>query len=99
MRERMCLAVYGEVYISRQRRGNDRYCSDAKRLTCYVPRVTRGSSKEEDMLATILIVILLLMLVGALPRWNHSRNWGYRPSGSFGVLLAFVLILLLAGRL
>ena len=51
------------------------------------------------MLATILIVILLLMLVGALPRWNHSRNWGYRPSGSFGVLLAFVLILLLAGRL
>jgi hypothetical protein len=99
MRERMRLVVHGEVYVSRQRRGNDRYCSDASLLTWYVFRHTRGSSKEEDILATILIVILLLMLVGALPRWNHSRNWGYRPSGSFGVLLAFVLILLLAGRL
>jgi hypothetical protein len=99
MRQRRRLVVYGELCISRQRRGNDRYCSDASLLTWYVSRRARGSSKEEDMLATILIVILLLMLVGALPRWNHSRNWGYKPSGSFGVLLAFVLILLLAGRL
>jgi hypothetical protein len=51
------------------------------------------------MLATIVIVVLLLMLVGALPRWNHSRNWGYRPSGGFGLVLAIVIILLLAGRL
>jgi hypothetical protein len=99
MRQRMRLAGDGELYVFRQRRGNERYCSDASLLTWYVCRGTRGSSNEEYMLATILIVVLLLMLVGALPRWDHSRNWGYRPSGTFGLLLAVVLILLLAGRL
>ena len=38
------------------------------------------------MLGTILIVILVLALFGALPRWNHSRNWGYYPSSGFGVV-------------
>jgi Protein of unknown function (DUF3309) len=51
------------------------------------------------MLLTILIVVLLLMLVGALPRWNHSRSWGYFPSGGMGLLLVIVVVLLLAGRL
>jgi len=51
------------------------------------------------MLITILIVVLLLMLVGALPRWNHSRNWGYFPSGGVGLVVLIVIILLLAGRL
>jgi hypothetical protein len=51
------------------------------------------------MLVTILIVILLLMLVGALPRWDHSRSWGYFPSGGLGLLLVIVVILLLVGRL
>ncbi len=51
------------------------------------------------MLGTILIVILILMLVGAMPRWPHSRNWGYYPSGGLGVLLIIVIILLLMGRL
>jgi Protein of unknown function (DUF3309) len=51
------------------------------------------------MLVTILIVVLLLMLVGALPRWNHSRSWGYFPSGGLGLLLVIVVVLLLAGRL
>ena len=36
------------------------------------------------MLGTILLVLLILMLVGALPAWGHSRNWGYAPSGSLG---------------
>jgi uncharacterized protein DUF3309 len=48
---------------------------------------------------TILIVVLLLMLVGVLPRWNHSRSWGYLPSGGMGLLLVIVVVLLLAGRL
>jgi hypothetical protein len=51
------------------------------------------------MLLTILIVILLLMLVGALPRWNHSRAWGYFPSGGLGLVLVIVVVLLLVGRL
>jgi hypothetical protein len=51
------------------------------------------------MLLTILIVVLLLMLVGALPRWNHSREWGYFPSGGLGLVLVIVVILLLLGRL
>ena len=51
------------------------------------------------MLGTILIVILILMLIGAMPRWPHSRNWGYYPSGGLGVALMVVIILLLLGRL
>jgi hypothetical protein len=51
------------------------------------------------MLGTILIVLLVLFLVGALPRWNHSRTWGYAPSGGVGVVLAIVVILLLLGRI
>ena len=51
------------------------------------------------MLGTILIVILVLALLGVLPRWPHSRNWGYFPSGGLGVVLIVVLILLLIGRI
>lgn len=50
------------------------------------------------MLGTVLIVLLILMLLGALPRWGHSRNWGYFPSGGVGVVLLVVVILLLSGR-
>ena len=48
---------------------------------------------------TILIVILVLMLLGALPSWPHSRNWGYMPSGSMGIVLLILVVLLLTGRL
>lgn len=51
------------------------------------------------MLSTILIVILILMLLGAVPRWPHSKHWGYYPSGGLGVLLLIVVILALMGRL
>ena len=51
------------------------------------------------MLGTILIVVLVLILVGALPTWPHSRQWGYYPSGGLGVVLLIVVILLLLGRL
>ena len=51
------------------------------------------------MLGTILIVVLVLMLVGALPTWPHSRQWGYYPSGTLGLILLILLILLLLGRL
>jgi hypothetical protein len=55
--------------------------------------------KEEKMIGTILIVILVLALIGALPTWPHSRNWGYYPTGGLGLILLIVLILLLLGRI
>lgn len=51
------------------------------------------------MLGTIVVVILILILMGAMPRWPHSRNWGYYPSGGLGMALLVVIILLLLGRL
>ena len=51
------------------------------------------------MLGTILIIILILALVGALPRWGHSRNWGYAPSGGLGLVVLILIILVLLGRL
>lgn len=50
-------------------------------------------------LGTILLIILILMLVGAVPAWPHSRNWGYAPSGGLGLLVLVLLILWLMGRL
>lgn len=51
------------------------------------------------MLGIILIVILVLALFGALPRWSHSRNWGYYPTGGITLVLVIVLVLVLLGRI
>lgn len=51
------------------------------------------------MLGTILIVILILALLGALPRWPHSRGWGYYPTGGLGFVLVIIVVLLLLGRI
>ncbi len=51
------------------------------------------------MLGTVLLVILILMVLGAAPRWPHSRNWGYYPSGGLGLVALIVIILLLMGRI
>jgi len=50
-------------------------------------------------LSTILLILLVLFLVGALPTWPHSANWGYYPSGGLGLVLVVVVILLLLGRI
>jgi hypothetical protein len=49
------------------------------------------------MLGTVLVILLVLMLLGALPTWPHSRNWGYYPSGGVGAILAILVVLLLLG--
>ncbi|MGA3010314.1 MAG: DUF3309 domain-containing protein [Terracidiphilus sp.] len=49
------------------------------------------------MLRMALTVVLILALIGALPAWPHSRNWGYYPSGGIGLILMILLILLLLG--
>jgi hypothetical protein len=46
-------------------------------------------------LGLILVIILILLLLGAVPRWPHSRNWGYGPSGGIGLILVIIIILLL----
>jgi Protein of unknown function (DUF3309) len=48
---------------------------------------------------TILIVVLVLMMLGSAPAWPHSRDWGYYPSGGFGLVLLILVILALSGRL
>ncbi len=51
------------------------------------------------MLSTILIILLILILIGGLPRWNYSKDWGYGPSGLVGTILVILLILVLLGRI
>jgi hypothetical protein len=51
------------------------------------------------MLGTILIVVLVLMLLGALPTWPHSKQWGYFPSGGLGLLALILIIMLVPGYL
>lgn len=50
-------------------------------------------------LGTIVLIILIVMLVGALPTWPHSQNWGYYPSGGIGFFALILIILLLMGRI
>lgn len=50
-------------------------------------------------IGAILLIILILILVGALPTWGHSRNWGYGPSGGISLLVVILIILLLVGRI
>ena len=48
---------------------------------------------------TLLLVLAVLMLLGAIPRWPHSRSWGYGPSGGLGLVVVVLVILLLTGRI
>jgi hypothetical protein len=48
---------------------------------------------------TILLILLILILIGAVPTWGYSANWGYGPSGIIGAILVIVVVLLLLGRL
>ncbi|MET3131177.1 hypothetical protein AAKU55_001436 [Oxalobacteraceae bacterium GrIS 1.11] len=50
-------------------------------------------------MGTIVLVVLILLLIGAIPAWPHSRNWGYGPSGVTGLIVIVLIIMLLTGRL
>ena len=50
-------------------------------------------------MTTILIVILIILLIGAAPAWPHSRGWGYFPSGTLGIILLIIIILVLMRRI
>ena len=48
---------------------------------------------------TILLIILILLLIGALPNWSHSKNWGYGPTGGIGLVVMIIIVLLLMGKI
>ena len=50
-------------------------------------------------ISLILLILLVLLLVGALPTWGHSRNWGYRPVGGLGLVVLVLVVLLLMGKI
>jgi hypothetical protein len=50
-------------------------------------------------LGTILLIVIVVLMISALPRWSHSANWGYYPSGGLSLLLLVVVVLLLMGRI
>lgn len=60
---------------------------------------TQPKEENKMSLGTILLVILVLALLGVIPTWPHSREWGYGPSGGIGLILTIVLILFLLGRI
>ena len=63
-------------------------------------RAAEKPRQENQMgIGTILLVILVLALLGVIPTWPHSREWGYGPSGGVGLILVIVLILLVLGKI
>ena len=50
-------------------------------------------------IGTILLIVLVLVLLGVIPTWGHSRNWGDGPSGGVGLVLLVILILVLLGKI
>jgi len=50
-------------------------------------------------MSTLLLIILVILLLGVIPVWPHSRNWGYGPSGLTGFIVVLLIILLVTGRL
>jgi len=50
-------------------------------------------------MGTILLIVLVLLLIGAIPAWPHSKQWGFAPSGGLGLILVVVLVLVLMGRI
>ena len=50
-------------------------------------------------IGTLLIIILIILLIGSVPTWPHSQSWGYAPSGTLGIVLIVVIVLLVLGRL
>lgn len=50
-------------------------------------------------IGTILLIVLVLALLGVIPTWRHSKNWGYGPSGGVGLLVVILIVLLLTGNI
>jgi hypothetical protein len=66
---------------------------------CFYVFSDKGGKENFMGLGTILLIVLILLLVGALPNYSYSRNWGYAPSGGLGLVVLVLIILLLMGRI
>jgi hypothetical protein len=54
-----------------------------------------GLAAKGCFMGLLLLIVLILLLVGGLPTWGHSRNWGYGPSGGIGFLLVVLVVVIL----
>jgi hypothetical protein len=72
---------------------------EVKRPTGNKTDYGRSRRAEVKNMGLILLIVLILLLIGAVPSWPYSRNWGYWPSGGLGLVVVIVLILLLLGRI
>ena len=50
-------------------------------------------------LGTVLLIVLVLALLGVIPTWPHSKSWGYAPSGTVGLLVVVLVVLLIMGKI
>jgi hypothetical protein len=62
-------------------------------------QVEAKTRRSKMGIGTILLIVLVLALVGVLPTWGHSSNWGYGPSGGIGLLVVILIVLLLMGKI
>jgi hypothetical protein len=66
---------------------------------CCVRKVNDEARRSKMSIGMILLIVLVLALVGVIPTWGHSTNWGYGPSGGIGTVLLVVLILVVMGKI
>ena len=95
-----CGVVYGEKKPLSDKRTTHGLCPNHLKISLKREKGWNGKRGEEkNVMGIILIVILVIVLIGALPTWNHSKSWGPYPSGGIGLILLILIILLLLGRI
>ncbi len=65
----------------------------------FVSGLRNDNLERGDCMGLLLLIILVLLLLGGLPTWPYSRNWGYGPTGGLGLILLIVLVLVLLERI
>lgn len=50
-------------------------------------------------LGAIILLVLTVAVVGVIPAWPYSKDWGYAPCGSLGIMLAFLTAMFLLGKI
>ena len=71
----------------------------ARNDSSQVTNIFIETRRSNMSLGTILLIVLVLALLGVIPTWGHSSNWGYGPSGGIGLVLLIVVILVVMGRI